>query len=289
MDIASTMMLLLRLWLSIGLINAEHEVLHRVFPAAQVEVYNHDSNRLGVVKPLHLSIQSFGPASTGSIVAAATHRFRNTLLQRPDFAEDYKENPENSQLHDITTIELHVVSQNVELVPGVNESYTVSIEEGAPDIKLRAHTAFGILRGLETLGQLLEFGWINDNGESEFVVHNLPLSIVDFPSFEFRGLLIDTSRHFLPLKLILANLDIMAMNKLNVLHWHLTDSPSFPFQARSMPELAKKGSYHPTMVYTTEDIQLVVREAYLRGIRVIPEVDLPGHTQSIAASHPELM
>jgi hexosaminidase len=81
----------------------------------------------------------------------------------------------------------------------------------------------------------------------------------------------------------------MAMNKLNVLHWHLTDSSSFPYQTESMPELATKGSYHPNMVYTTKDIQTVVKEAYLRGIRVIPEVDLPGHSQSIVASHPELM
>ena len=111
----------------------------------------------------------------------------------------------------------------------------------------------------------------------------------DEPSFEYRGLLIDTSRHYLPLNLILANLDAMSMNKMNVLHWHLTDSQSFPFKTNSIPEVADKGAFHPKMVYTTSDIENIVNEAYLRGIRVIPEIDMPGHTQAIAKSHPELM
>ena len=159
---------------------------------------------------------------------------------------------------------------------------------------MRARTVFGVVRGLETLGQLLQFGWMSnkkddDTGGPIFVIHGIPLSIKDGPSFEYRGLLIDTSRHYLPLNLILDNLDAMSMNKMNVLHWHLTDSQSFPYKTKSSPEVAAKGAFHPKLVYTTSDIQSVVHEAYLRGIRVVPEVDMPGHTQSIAKSHPELM
>jgi hexosaminidase len=289
MDFAATMRLLLSLSFIFGRIHAGSERLHRVFPAAQVELYDIESNTLGVVKPSSLSIKSFGPPTTDKVVKAAINRFQKALSQLPDFVEDYEENPEHNQLQDITTVELHVLSPSVELVEGVDESYILSIEEKSSAVMLRAYTVFGIVHGLETLGQLLEFGWMNDNGETVFTIHDLPLSIEDFPSFEYRGLLIDTSRHYLPLNLILSNLDAMAMNKLNVLHWHLTDSPSFPYQTESMPELAAKGSYHPNMVYTTMDIQTVVEEAYLRGIRVIPEVDLPGHSQSIVASHPELM
>jgi hexosaminidase len=142
---------------------------------------------------------------------------------------------------------------------------------------------------METLGQLLDFGWISKEGNTVFTIHSIPLFIRDSPSFAYRGLMIDTSRHFLPLNLILDNLDAMAMNKLNVLHWHLTDSQSFPYRSESYPEIADKGAWHPKRVYNTSDIELVVKEAYLRGIRVIPEIDMPGHTGSIGKSHPELM
>lgn len=101
--------------------------------------------------------------------------------------------------------------------------------------------------------------------------------------------MIDTARHYLPMNLILHNLDAMEMNKLNVLHWHITDSQSFPYQTQSYPELAEKGAYHPKLIYTTSDIMLVVHEAYLRGIRVIPELDLPGHSNAIGKARPDLL
>ena len=170
-------------------------------------------------------------------------------------------------------------------------------------ISIEASTVFGVLRALETLGQLLEFGWMNKNCNDDnvpfdsvagddsgvFVIRDIPLHISDKPTFPFRGLMIDTARHFLPMTLILNNLDAMAMNKLNVLHWHISDSQSFPYAPQTMPELARKGAYHPRRIYTPGDVRTLVREAYLRGIRVIPEVDMPGHTNAIAASHPEVM
>eukprot|EP00980_Cylindrotheca_fusiformis_P007954 scaffold1697_cov120-Cylindrotheca_fusiformis.AAC.36 len=271
-------------------IHARSEQLHRVFPAAQVEVYNRENDgTLGIVKPSQLSIQSKAPSSTSSIVDAAIDRFRKTLLMLPDFAEDYEENPEHRQLQEMTKILIQVASSDVQLREGVDESYTLCIEANSSGVELKSKTAFGVVRGLETLGQLMDFGWVDGAGDPVLIIDHLPLSVKDFPAFGFRGLLIDTSRHYLPLELILSNLDAMAMNKLNLLHWHLTDSQSFPFEAESMPELASKGAYHPKMVYTTKDIQTVVKEAYLRGIRVVPEVDLPGHSQSIVSSHPELM
>jgi hexosaminidase len=89
--------------------------------------------------------------------------------------------------------------------------------------------------------------------------------------------------------LILDNLDAMAMNKMNVLHWHISDTQSFPYALENLPELATKGAFHPRRIYTPANVRTLVREAYLRGIRVIPEIDMPGHTNAIAASHPEVM
>jgi hexosaminidase len=164
-------------------------------------------------------------------------------------------------------------------------------------ISIKASTVFGALRALETLGQLLEFGWMDKtNGNHAdcdalgiFVIRDLPLHIFDEPAFPYRGLMIDTARHYLPMDLILDNLDAMAMNKMNILHWHISDSNSFPYAPKNLPELAHNGAYHPKRIYTPENVRTLIQEAYLRGIRVIPEIDMPGHTNAIAASHPEVM
>lgn len=265
-------------------------ISHRIFPAAQEETYNNDDEGvLGTVCLKHLSILSFGPNGIEKVVDPAIHRFQKSLLRFPDFKDDYQENPSNATLYGIDTLEIHVSSPNLDLFQGVDEGYSLLIKDYTSSAILRAKTVFGAVHGLETMGQLLNFGWISNTGVPVFVIHGIPLYIKDEPSFEYRGLLIDTSRHYLPLNLILANLDAMSMNKMNVLHWHLTDSQSFPFKTNNIPEVADKGAFHPKMVYTTSDIENIVTEAYLRGIRVIPEIDMPGHTQAIAKSHPELM
>jgi hexosaminidase len=112
-----------------------------------------------------------------------------------------------------------------------------------------------------------------------YVLTNSPLQIVDQPVYPYRGLMIDTSRHYLPISLILSNLDAMEMNKLNVLHWHMTDSQSWPYKSEAYPELAVKGAYCDACVYDARDVTNVIQEALYRGIRVVLEVDLPGHSQ----------
>ncbi|MCE1190501.1 MAG: family 20 glycosylhydrolase [Ignavibacteria bacterium] len=157
----------------------------------------------------------------------------------------------------------------------MNESYTLSVK--ASGIQLHAVSDIGIMRGLETLLQL--FTAVN----KEFIFTGAEIS--DFPRFTWRGLMIDCSRHFMPVSVLKRNIDGMAAVKLNVFHWHLTDDQGFRVECKSFPALHEKGS--DGNYFTHEQVREVIAYANARGIRVVPEFDIPGHTTSWVVSFPE--
>ena len=107
------------------------------------------------------------------------------------------------------------------------------------------------------------------------------------PRFPWRGVLLDSARHFLPLPDILRQLDGMAAAKLNVFHWHLTDDQGWRFASEHYPKLQQQAG--DGQFYTREQMRRVVAYATARGIRVVPEIDMPGHASSIAVAYPDLM
>jgi hexosaminidase len=159
---------------------------------------------------------------------------------------------------------------------GEDESYELAITDSGA--KLSAPTPLGVLHGLETFLQLVQPA---ANGFTVPVV-----SIKDQPRFAWRGLLIDVSRHFIPIDVLKRNLDGMAAVKMNVLHWHLSDDQGFRIESKKFPKLHEMGS--EGLYYTQAEIRDFIAYAHDRGIRVIPEFDTPGHSRSWFLGYPEL-
>src|ERR1700751_216560 len=160
--------------------------------------------------------------------------------------------------------------------PGEDESYELSVAEAGAT--LSAPKPLGILRGLQTFLQLVE---ITPAGFAAPA-----LTIKDQPRFPWRGLLIDVSRHFIPLDVLKRNVDGMAAVKMNVLHWHLSDDQGFRVESKKFPKLQEMGS--EGMFYTQAEIREFFAYAQDRGIRVVPEFDIPGHSRSWFLGYPEL-
>ena len=165
-----------------------------------------------------------------------------------------------------------------------DESYSLRVGAAGGAANLTAPSLWGALYGLETFTQLVAF----DVAAERHVLRNATVAIDDAPRFAWRGLMVDTANHFLPMPLLLQTVDTMAMNRMNVLHLHIVDSYSFPFASAALPLLAAKGAWAPDKVYTPADLQALVAHARTRGVRVVPELDMPGHAYSWGLGYPEL-
>ncbi|KAL0090287.1 glycoside hydrolase family 20 protein [Phycomyces blakesleeanus] len=193
-------------------------------------------------------------------------------------------NPVHASKH-LNSLDIEIIDKEAALTFGTDESYTLHISPENTIGTLKAQTVWGALRGLETFSQLVQAKYNDSEGEDEdedeyayeddndlgfqgLFIPQTPIIINDEPRFSHRGLMLDTSRNYYP-----------------VFHWHITDSQSFPLVLDSVPELAKKGAYRlhgKKLVYTKQDVRVIVKHAHSRGIRVIPEIDMPGHTGSWA-------
>jgi hexosaminidase len=163
-------------------------------------------------------------------------------------------------------------------VPGLAEDESYQLNVSASQAVLTAATVVGAIRGLETFLQLQAA-----DGHGVFVQ---AAEIRDAPRFRWRGLLLDVSRHFEPVAVIKRTLDGMAVVKLNVFHWHLSDDQGFRVESLHFPKLQQLGS--DSLFYTQEQIRDIVAYAADRGIRVMPEFDMPGHSSAWFVGYPDL-
>jgi hexosaminidase len=188
-------------------------------------------------------------------------------------------------------------------IPGLMLQYNLTIPSSTGVATLTANTVFGALHGLERFSQIVD--WVNGTN------FQVPArAVVDAPRFAHRGAMLDTARHFLAVSTILAFVDTLAYNFMNVrlkpaqssprvkfasvdrrvvnvvivlqvLHWHLVDDQSFPYVSTALPNLSASGAYNApltTHTYSPADVQRVIAYARDRGIMVMPEFDTPGHT-----------
>lgn len=156
------------------------------------------------------------------------------------------------------------------------ENYTLKV---APNgVELSANGPAGVLHGLATLLQLMQK---TPQGPAF-----ADAVIDDAPRFPWRGIMIDVSRHFMSVDSVERQLDAMEMTKLNVLHWHLSDGTGFRVESRLYPKLQDVGGHN--QYYTQAQIRTVVSYAADRGIRIVPEFDIPGHSLSLLQAYPGL-
>jgi len=163
-------------------------------------------------------------------------------------------------------------------IPSVSEDESYHIDITRRQAILSAPTVVGALRGLETMLQLLD---ADRNG------YFFPgVQIDDRPRFPWRGLMIDSARHFQTMDVLKRNLDGMAALKMNVFHWHLSEDQGFRVESKKFPKLHQLGS--DGNYYTQEQVKEIIAYARDRGIRVYPEFDIPGHSTSWLVGYPEL-
>ena len=180
-----------------------------------------------------------------------------------------------SNVSDTSTMQIDFKREG-KLVLGEVESYQLNVSNGK--IILTAETDIGAMRGLETLLQLLS---VDENG-----YYFTAVQIEDEPRFSWRGLHIDVSRHFMPIEVLLRNIDAMAALKMNVFHWDMTNDQGFRIESKVLPKLHEMGS--DGLYYTQQQVKEIIQYASDRGIRTVLQFDTPAHTTSWFVGYPEL-
>ena len=242
---------------------------HNLMPSPASITFNDD--RLPIDESFKVAIRGHSDAR----LQAAVSRF----VKRLEGRTVYSFAPGLALDDQLTTLIVHCEGPGLgKDVPALNENESYRIDITSRQALLSAPTVVGAIRGLETVLQLVE------SDRRGYFLSGLKLQ--DAPRFPWRGLMIDVARHFSPVEVLKRNLDAMAAVKLNVFHWHLSEDQGFRVESKKFPKLHQLGS--DGNYYTQEQIKDVIAYAHARGIRVVPEFDIPGHSTSWLVGYPEL-
>jgi hexosaminidase len=240
---------------------------HNLMPVPASFTFNKD--RLAVDDSFKVATRGHSDARLQAAIARFVKRLegRTVLSLAPGLAVDDQ----------MTTLIVACDGPGQE-IPSVTENESYRLDITSRQALLGAPTVVGAIRGLETVLQLLS------NDRRGFFLPGIKLE--DQPRFPWRGLLIDVGRHFEPIEVLKRNLDGMAALKLNVFHWHLSEDQGFRVESKKYPKLHQLGS--DGNYYTQEQVKDIIAYARDRGIRVVPEFDIPGHSTSWLVGYPEL-
>ncbi|CAK72253.1 unnamed protein product (macronuclear) [Paramecium tetraurelia] len=186
---------------------------------------------------------------------------------------EFEESIQNTNIKIEGALKFEISIENYEQLYWVTstkeEAYELQIDENL-NVKIQAKNHWGLARALDTVNQLA----INNE------IQNLPIQISDEPQYVHRGIMIDTARNYLPVKLIKRTIDALVINKLNVLHWHITDDESFPLLLSKYSQITNNSKFWKDGFFTKKDVQEIIEYASIRAVQIIPEIDTPAHVHS---------
>ncbi len=220
----------------------------------------------------------------------------NSVLQEMTFLKELIDYKSNFEVQLLQSSEKELRENSISFSHknlNSSEAYELNINEKT--IQIYASSSIGFIYAIQTLRQLLPPNFNGDDRRLE-KQWSLPcLKIMDEPQFKWRGMLLDCCRHFMPKEFVLKYVDLLSYHKMNTLHWHLTEDQGWRIEIKKYPKLTEKGAWRMGEdgndyggFYTQEEIREVVAYAKKRGINIVPEIEMPGHSVAAISSYPEL-
>ena len=261
-----------------------YDDIPRLFP----QPHSITTNFTGNASSLELSSSfTFTTKTNSDILQFNTDYYQKLIFQR-NTSKTTSTTTTTPTLPIINHLNIKVIKQVTSAsYPHLNADESYNLDVQSPISTLTAPTIWGALHGLETFSQLIQMNrkLIIRGGGPQFTIQ-------DKPRFTYRGLMLDPARHFITIKDINRTIDAMSQNKLNTLHIHFTDGESFTINTEKWlkyTNLSIKGAYSPRLSYTADDLKAIVAHGRMKGVRIIPEFDLPAHMASWAQGVPELI
>ena len=241
--------------------------------------YTFGNNTVEITSPCDLSLVIGEPTSFDDVLYEIFDFYKSKMFAAYNCSKDRTPPPPQDMITGRNYL-MAFINTKDSYFPDENIDESYRLKANGQQTTIFAETYSGFVYALETFSQLLVFEDAGAGKPPRCLMPGVYLNILDRPYFRWRGLMLDTARHYYPKTAIYRLLDGLMYAKMNVFHWHISDKDSFPLQLETIPSLSKHGAFSPEQIYTLADVEDIVLYAAKRGIRVIPEIDSPSHTLS---------